>query len=469
MYISFELFIKLNSKRVSKSFYFYKVLFYYLIFGFVSQLSAQTKPLFGNYNSQPRINGHIDSGRLLKGLKDLGANTYMWLINGGHDWEDLKAFLPKANEEGITLWAYLRPPTETPPADPEAPYSEPYKNDYIAWAKAIAKLSILYPNLIGYVIDDFWYNTPGFERGTLFSTSYIKQMVSAGKSINPKLKFYPLLYFRQIDLSFIDSLSAFIDGVVAAYPGQIKDQLTTNDSLAIVNALSFTNDQYQVILASLPKSKYSPKGDYGFAYNTIKITDPSNAVINLSHYSDRAVNFGHFPFGYHKIQIRIDDKVIWNYDVIDSNGTSIINLSKYLTGKNTCKLSIGLYNNLGVSNYYVNTKLQIVSMSGIEYTSHGWKTNIFDEYKVIVRSGNNKRHLPLIVMPPANVSQYLKRYRDVATPDNIAKRINTITNFLNKGQIEGIVTYVLDMDVKSNIFKEVRRIFKSAQGNEKGN
>ncbi len=459
---------KLNSKRIKKAFYFYRILSFYLIFGFIYQLSAQTKPLFGNYNSQPRINGHIDSARLLKGLKDLGANTYMWLINGGHDWEDLIAFLPKANKEGITLWAYLRPPTETPPADPEAPYSEPYKDDYIAWAEAIAKLSIQYPNLLGYVIDDFWYNTPGFERGTLFSTSYIKHMVSAGKSINPKLKFYPLLYFRQIDLSFIDSLSAFIDGVVAAYPGQIKDQLTTNDSLAIVNALSFTNDQYQVILASLPKSKYSPKGDYGFAYKYMKVTDPSNAVINLSHHSDRAVNFGHFPFGYHKIQIRIDDKVIWNYDVIDSNGTSIINLSKYLSGKNTCKLSVGLYNNLGVSNYYVNTKLQIISMSGIEYTSPEWKTNIFDEYKVIVRSGNNKRHLPLIVMPPANVSQYLKRYSDMATSYNIAKRINTITNFLNNGRIEGIVTYVLDMDAKSDVFKEVRKIFKSVrEGNKK--
>ncbi len=461
IYISFELFNKLNSKRITNAFYYYSIFSFYLIFGFVSQLSAQSKPLLGNYNSQPRVNGHIDSPRLLKGLKDLGANTYMWLINGSHDWEDLKAFLPKANKEGITLWAYLRPPTETPPADPEAPYSEPYKNDYIAWAGAIAKMSNQYPNLIGYVIDDFWYNTPGFERGTLFSKNYIKRMVSEGKSINPKVKFYPLLYFRQIDLSFIDSLSEFIDGIVAAYPGQIKDQLTTNDSLAIVNALSFTNDQYQVILASLPKSKYSPKGDYGFAYKYIKVTDPSNAVINLSHYSDRAVNFGHFPFGYHKIQIRIDDKVIWNYDVVDSNGTSIINLSKYLTGKNTCKLSIGLYNNLGVSNYYVHTKLQIVSISGIEYNGPEWKKSIFDEYKVSVRNGNNKRHLPLIVMPPANVSQYLKRYSDMATSDNIAKRITTITNFLNNGRIEGIVTYVLDMDAKSDVFKKVGKIFKS--------
>jgi hypothetical protein len=443
-------------------------IFFYLIFGFLSPAIAQTnfKPLLGNYNSQPRINGHVDSDKLLKGLKNLGANTYMWLINGGNDWEDLKSFLPKAKKEGITLWAYLRPPTETPPYDTEAPYSEPYKNDYIAWSKAIAKLSLQNPNLIGYVIDDFWYNTPGFERGTIFSTNYIKQMVDAGKSINPKLKFYPLLYFRQINISFIDSLSALIDGVVAAYPGQIKDQSTTNDSLAIVNALSFTNDQYRVILVSLPKSVYSPKGDFGFANKYIKVTDPANAVINFSHYSDRALNFGHFPFGYHKIQIRIDNKIVWNYDVVDSNGTSIINLTKALAGKNTCKLSIGLYNNLGVSNYYTDTKLQVVSMKGIEYISPKWETSVFDKYKVTVLEGNNKNHLPLIVMPVGNISQYLKRYTDMPTTNNIAKRIETVTNFLNEGQIAGIVTYVLDMDEKSEVFKEVRKIFRSKQVNK---
>ena len=267
-------------------------------FTVITKAQGKIEPILGNYNSQQKINNHVDSQQLLRGLKDMGANTYMWLIGGGNDWEDLKEFLPRAKEEGISLWAYLRPPTETPATGYDGPYSEPYKNDYTAWAKAVANLSLKYSNLVGYVIDDFWYNTLAYERGTIFTTNYIKRMVIAGKSINPNLKFYPLLYFRQIDIPFIDSLSTLIDGVVAAYPGQIRDKFNISDSLAIIKALSFTDDDYQIIRVTLPGSTNSPEGDYGFASKNITVTNPDEAKICISHYSDRSVNVGLYPFGY---------------------------------------------------------------------------------------------------------------------------------------------------------------------------
>lgn len=454
-----------NIIKIFNTLHLLKWFCFYLLIGFFYITFAQTKfkPLIGNYNSQPGVNGHVDIEYLLKGLKDLGADTYMWLINGGNDWEDLKAFLPKAEKAGMSVWIYLRPPTETPATGYNGPYSEPFKNDYISWAKAIAKLSLKYPNLTGYLIDDFWYNTAAYKQGTIFTTSYIKKMVSAGKSINPKIKFYPVLYFRQIDIKFIDSLSTLIDGVLAAYPGQIVDRFAINDSLAIVKALTFTNDTYQIIQVSLPESVPSPKGDYGFAHKNIKVIDPNNVVINFYHFSDRAL--GHFPVGYHIIQFRIDDKVVWSYDATDSNGTSIIDITKFLVGKNICNLSIGLYNNLGVSNYSIHTNLQILSMKGIEYVDSTWKVNIFKSYQVVTREGKNLNILPLIVMPPADVKQYMKRYNDPATPKNIAKRIETISHFLKEGKIEGIVTYVLNMNENNEVFKEVKKIFRSSYKN----
>ena len=253
---------KSNNKSIFISTNKLSVIFFSLsIISFIATTKAQGKiePILGNYNSQQKINNHVDNQQLLKGLKDMGANTYMWLIGGGNDWGDFKDFLPHAKEAGISVWAYLRPPTETPATGYDGPYSEPYKSDYIAWAKAVAQLSLKYSSLVGYVIDDFWYNTTAYEKGTLFTTDYIKKMVTAGKSVNPNLKFYPLLYFRQIDIPFIDSLSTLIDGVVAAYPGQTRDRFNISDSLAIIKALSFTNDNYQRRLRICFKKYYSNK------------------------------------------------------------------------------------------------------------------------------------------------------------------------------------------------------------------
>lgn len=433
------------------------------IISFTSITKAQRKiePLLGNYNSQQRINNHVNSLLLLKGLKDMKANTYMWLIGGGNDWEDFKDFLPLAQKAGISVWAYLRPPTETPATGYDGPYSEPYKSDYIGWAKAIAKLSLKYSNLVGYVIDDFWYNTPAYERGTLFAASYIRKMVTAGKSVNPDLNFYPLLYFRQIDISFIDSLSTLIDGVVAAYPGQVRDRFNISDSLAIIKALGFTNDDYQIIRVSLPGSTISSKGDYGFASKNITVTNPSEAKICISHYSDRSVNVGLYPVGYHKIQIRIDGKIAWSQDVVDINGVSVVNLSEALKGKNNCRLSIGLYNNSGVSNYYVHTKLQVIGARGIKFNSPNWDIKKNGKYNISIVGGNNSNHLPLIVMPAGNIPQYSKRYPGPATAQNIAKRVSTIISLLKAGKIAGVVTFALDMYDRTKIFEEVSRIYQS--------
>jgi len=153
---------------------------------------AAQVPFLGDYDAELRDGEHVDIDLMVQRLTELGANTYMWLIwHSANDWDDLHEFLPLAEEAGITVWVYLVPHSESGFQNPNLPYSEPFKLDYVRWAEEIAKLSLEHENLVGYVIDDFWGNvTPD-----RFSPEYTREMVEAGKAINPELKFYPLMYY----------------------------------------------------------------------------------------------------------------------------------------------------------------------------------------------------------------------------------------------------------------------------------
>ena len=157
---------------------------------------AAASPVMGDYDAEPRRGEHVDNERLARRLAELGANTYMWLIwHSPNDWDDLHAFLPLAEKAGIAVWAYLVPHSESGLQDPRWPYSEPFRLDYVRWAQEIARLSLEHRNLVGYVIDDFWANV----QPDRFSPAYLRKTVAAGKAINPKLRFYPLMYYPEID------------------------------------------------------------------------------------------------------------------------------------------------------------------------------------------------------------------------------------------------------------------------------
>jgi hypothetical protein len=68
----------------------------------------------GTYAGAPRrADKHVDVTLLLEQLKDLHADSYNWVV-WGHDtdWEDLKAFLPLAREQGLRVWVTVVPPSE---------------------------------------------------------------------------------------------------------------------------------------------------------------------------------------------------------------------------------------------------------------------------------------------------------------------------------------------------------------------
>src|SRR5439155_18934467 len=152
-------------------------------------------PTLGTMSGEVRDSAQrIDIDRTIDALSQLGVNTYYYLIwQNAHDWDDLPAFADAAAKHNIEVWPYVVPWSETPPKKKQGwGYSEPFRNDYIAWSTEIAKLSLDHPNITGYIIDDFYDNTIEGR----FTPPYVRQMVSSARRINPKIRFYPIMYFQ---------------------------------------------------------------------------------------------------------------------------------------------------------------------------------------------------------------------------------------------------------------------------------
>ena len=113
------------------------------------------------------------------------AQTTTYKIDKANAWEDLQSYLPEAKMSGISVSVVLLPPSECPPINPSGSYSEPYRLDYITWAKEIAKLSLRYSNLKAFTIQSLQQN---------INLGYLKQSTVdsieiASSSINTKLQF----------------------------------------------------------------------------------------------------------------------------------------------------------------------------------------------------------------------------------------------------------------------------------------
>src|SRR3954471_10189541 len=154
-------------------------------------------PILGTASAEIRKGDdkRIDVPKTIDALSKLGVNTYYYLIwQNEHDWDDFPEFLDAAEAKNIEVWAYVVPWSETPPHKANGwGFSEPFKNDYVRWASEVAKLSLKHSNLVGYVIDDFYDNT---EQDDHFTPNYIRRMTAGAKKINPKIRFYPLMYFQ---------------------------------------------------------------------------------------------------------------------------------------------------------------------------------------------------------------------------------------------------------------------------------
>ena len=164
------------------------------------------------YCRAPRkADNRVDVDKLIAELIELRANTYSFCIHSfATDWDDLKLILPAANAKGIRVWGSVVPPSESPPRLKN--YAEPFRLDYLLWAKEFAKLSLQQTNLVAWSIDDFTHNLK-----QTYTPAYVQQMLDGARAINPQLAFVPCCYFPTINASFATNYVPLLDGILFPY------------------------------------------------------------------------------------------------------------------------------------------------------------------------------------------------------------------------------------------------------------
>jgi len=429
-----------------------------MLVGLAGAVHATELPavVLGDYDAEPRgADGRVDIPLLIQRLQDMGANTYMWLIwHAPTDWEDLQRFLPEAAKAKIQVWAYLCPFSEQGP-EGTWPFSEPYRLDFVKWAQEIAKLSLKYPNLVGWVIDDFGANVDEKH----FSADLLGRMKATAKAINPNLRFYPLLYYPEIKPDFIAELAPYVDGAVAAYHQRPQD---------IQKAVGVLYDDVDLpggCWTVFPADTPSKPGDFASVTQSAKVLDPRSPTISFR-YED---TFDGPTKGYHVMQLLVDGQVAWSEDVArHDNGSALVNLHEFVANKPTVQITLGVFDLKGVSQFPVQVAFRNLRVTGLEMhdtdlgDAPGWLIEQRGAFRLECRperKGNRAYSLPLIVMPAGARGEYKHRYNEEATPENMAARAREAFLLMGTGRIQGVVMYCLDKTPDNPDLPPIRALF----------
>jgi hypothetical protein len=390
---------------------------------------AVPSPILASYaaeirESAPRSDGiyHIDTPATIKRLKALHINTYYYLIwDEKTDWNDLvNEFARAAQQAGIKLVVYLVPPSESTGTRK----SYPFLTDYIAWADAIAKLSLQHKNIVGWAIDDFNWNLD------TFTPTYVKNIVDTAHTINPSLLFTPQLYTPYFTKEFLDHYGPYIDGVVLTFRDDpYRNTEVWSSEQAQIDAASALAKQYKMPIvwelyaSALSATPAPPSAEYVYDTTGIALVNVAQGklagvleyVLPLQFdqpaqndaYSGKAyLSFflasgvqanpgdyvsvtqtihpngsGHYTLsfdtmkqgpsapGYHYEQVLIDNQVVWQQDIgakAAHNGWENVNidLSSYLENKSSASLTLRLYEKKGGRCFWQNIGLDSVHGTG---------------------------------------------------------------------------------------------------------
>lgn len=146
--------------------------------------------------------GSIDVDGTVQGLQSAGFKCGVFVIEGsgqGNSYESYQRLLEATKNTDIDLWVVIIPPSE-------GASSQPYRSDYIAWSRSLAKLSLKYKNFRGFNIDDLDQDS---SQGT-FTRDYVCRIYRAKTEINPRFLFVPTIY--DLDRTTADRLAGCVDG-----------------------------------------------------------------------------------------------------------------------------------------------------------------------------------------------------------------------------------------------------------------
>ena len=420
-------------------------------------LCADNSPIhdvLADYDAELRQpDGRVDVAAMVARLQGLGVTSYYWLIwHAPTDWDDLKLFLPKAAEAGIAVTVYLVPPTECPPHEPM--YSEPFRCDYQRWAEEIARLSLVHSNLTSWVLDDFYANC------ALFTPTYVRAMQTKARQINPRLAFLPLLYFWEITPQFVDSYRPIIDGAVVAYP---QDRAEIDRAWALFNDAPITGQGE----LSFPPDTLSHAGDFVMARQNATVLPTDRAEIRFRDRDD----FTGVTDGYHFKQLLVDGAVVWEADV--SGGPPVaqevaVDVTQQTRAKRAVTIAFRLFDKKGVSNFCVHWHVCDLRMTGLKLGDDlsrpsTWQVNRQGAFATSFGKpedpAQRRFHVPFIVMTAGDAHEFQMRHGAPASPERIAAWLRMALQANRDGRCDGVVTYCLDKQPKSESFPPAAKLF----------
>lgn len=118
----------------------------------------------------------------------------------GNSYDSYQKLLEATKSTDIEMWAVIIPPSE-------GASSLPYRSDYTAWSKELAKLYLKYKNFRGLNIDDLDQDSSQ----KTFTKDYVCKIYRAKKEVNPRLLFVPTVY--DLDRTTADRIAGCVDGV----------------------------------------------------------------------------------------------------------------------------------------------------------------------------------------------------------------------------------------------------------------
>ncbi|HEY3561916.1 MAG TPA: hypothetical protein VGL05_30830 [Kribbella sp.] len=392
----------------------------------------------------PRADGfrHIDTPATIHRLQQMHATMYTFGIwDKATDWNDLRLeFAPAAARAGIDVMVYLVPPSEcflNSARHLDGRCSRPFNTDYVRWATEIAKLSLTYPHIKSWGIDDFLVGA----NSTLFTKEYLGQVRAAMNAVNPHLKWYVTLYSWDITPATADKIKGALDGVIYPYTGYVNNTIDPTwleprlDSsldvlrpaglslVLLVYAGRFLDgmihpDERYVADVLRRATPYLADGrlEGVIAYGAPLRTDlqqPSwdfwghsgNGRLSLSvgnftstvdgsfaaasqqmvvaGNGPRSITFRHRDpdegglRGYQYKQVLVDDQVVWQSDVEDDAReswiTTTVDLTTALQGKTSAKVTFRLFHQRGVGWWPLDWSVDDVSGRGVLVRNGGFE------------------------------------------------------------------------------------------------
>lgn len=423
--------------------------------GKVQNHPSLTRRHLADYSAALELpSGRVDTDAMVKRLKELGVNTYYWLVAPWSSWDDLKLFVPKAEKAGIDVWVYLVPPSESPPEG-----VQPFRLDYVAWGKEIARLSLEHPNVTAWVIDDF-YGNKGF-----FTPAYLRVIRSGSKAVNPRLAFLPLMYFPELQPKFLEDYRRVIDGAVVAY---------LEDRDEIERTWAFFNDG-DILPASefiCPPSTPTRPGDYVMASQSVRVL-PGD--VHQIRFLDRD-GYSGTTAGYHFKQLLVDGKVVWEEDVAGKQSGAeevVVDVTNLARGKASLTLAFRLLEKQGVGNFALNWNVKGLRGRNLQLAAdtsrpQKWTARrqgpLTTGFGASPKPGRHRFHLPYLSMTAAQPIEFRLRHGDPASPERIAGQLRLSLEAWQDGKCDGVVTYCLDKRPQSPEFPAVQKMLRRFGG-----